>query len=40
VLAVRGKEIADILEPAYARVTTDAEGRAFGGEAPTKSSRT
>jgi uncharacterized Zn finger protein len=40
VLAVRGKEIADILEPAYARVTTDAEGRAFWGEAPTKSSRT
>jgi uncharacterized Zn finger protein len=40
VLAVQGKEIADILEPAYARVTTDAEGRAFGGEAPTKSSRT
>ena len=40
VLAVRGKEIADILEPAYARVTTDAEGRAFGGQAPSKSTRT
>jgi uncharacterized Zn finger protein len=38
VLVVRGKEIADLLEPAYARVTTDAEGRAFGGGAPSKSS--
>jgi uncharacterized Zn finger protein len=37
VLVVRGKEIADLLEPAYARVTTDAEGRAFGGAAPSKS---
>jgi hypothetical protein len=36
VLAVRGKEIADILEPAYARLTADAEGRAFGGDAPSK----
>ena len=38
VLVVRGKEIADLLEPAYARVTADAEGRAFGGGAPSKSS--
>jgi uncharacterized Zn finger protein len=36
VLVVRGKEIADLLEPAYARVTTDAEGRAFGGGSPSK----
>jgi uncharacterized Zn finger protein len=36
VLAVRGKEIADILESAYARLTADAEGRAFGGDAPSK----
>ena len=32
VLVVRGKEVADLLEPAYARVTADAEGRAFGDE--------
>jgi uncharacterized Zn finger protein len=31
VLVVRGKEIADLLETAYARVTAEAEGRAFGG---------
>ena len=37
VLVVRGKEIADLLEPAYARVTTDAEGRAFGSGSPSKS---
>jgi uncharacterized Zn finger protein len=37
VLVVRGKEIADLLEPAYARVTVDAEGRAFGGGPPSKS---
>jgi len=37
VLVVRGKEIADLLEPAYARVTADAEGRAFGSGAPSKS---
>jgi uncharacterized Zn finger protein len=36
VLVVRGKEIADLLEPAYARVTADAEGRAFGGGSPSK----
>jgi uncharacterized Zn finger protein len=36
VLVVRGKEVADLLEPAYARVTADAEGRAFGGGSPTK----
>ena len=38
VLVVRGKEVADLLEPAYARVTTDAEGRAFGSGSPSKSS--
>jgi hypothetical protein len=27
-----GKEIADLLEPAYARLTTDAEARAFAGK--------
>jgi uncharacterized Zn finger protein len=37
VLVVRGKEIADLLESAYARVTVDAEGRAFGGGPPAKS---
>jgi hypothetical protein len=37
VLVVRGKEVADLLEPAYARVTADAEGRAFGGGSPSKS---
>jgi uncharacterized Zn finger protein len=36
VLAVRGRDIADILEPAYIRVTADAEGRAFGGDSPAK----
>jgi uncharacterized Zn finger protein len=36
VLVVRGKEVADLLEPAYARVTADAEGRAFGGGSPAK----
>jgi uncharacterized Zn finger protein len=36
VLVVRGKEVADLLEPAYARVTADAEGRAFGGGSPSK----
>jgi uncharacterized Zn finger protein len=36
VLVVRGKEVTDLLEPAYARVTTDAEGRAFGGGSPSK----
>jgi uncharacterized Zn finger protein len=36
VLVVRGKEIADLLEPAYARLTADAEGRAFGGGSPSK----
>ncbi len=38
VLVVRGKEVADLLEPAYARVTDDAEGRAFGGGSPSKPS--
>jgi len=37
VLVVRGKEVVDLLEPAYARVTADAEGRAFGGGSPSKS---
>jgi hypothetical protein len=37
VLVVRGKEVADLLEPAYARVTADAEGRAFGGGPPSRS---
>ena len=37
VLVVRGKEVADLLEPAYARVTADAEGRAFGSGSPSKS---
>jgi uncharacterized Zn finger protein len=37
VLVVRGKEVADLLEPAYARVTADAEGRAFGGGPPARS---
>ena len=36
VLVVRGKEVADLLEPAYARVTAAAEGRAFGDDAPVK----
>jgi len=36
VLVVRGKEVADLLEPAYARVTADAEGRAFGGGPPSR----
>jgi len=36
VLVVRGKEVADLLEPAYARVTADAEGRAFGDDGPAK----
>jgi uncharacterized Zn finger protein len=36
VLVVRGKEIADLLEPAYARVTADAEGRAFEGGSAAK----
>jgi uncharacterized Zn finger protein len=36
VLSVRGREIADILEPAYERVTVDAEGRAFGDKSPAK----
>jgi uncharacterized Zn finger protein len=36
VLVVRGKEVADLLEPAYARVTADAEGRAFGGGSPSR----
>ena len=36
VLVVRGKEVADLLEPAYARVTADAEARAFGDDAPAK----
>jgi uncharacterized Zn finger protein len=36
VLVVRGKEVADLLEPAYARVTADAEERAFGDDAPAK----
>jgi uncharacterized Zn finger protein len=31
VLTVRGREIADLLEKAYARVTADAEARAFAG---------
>ena len=39
VLVVRGKEVADLLEPAYARVTAAAEGRAFGDEAPAKPAR-
>jgi uncharacterized Zn finger protein len=32
VLMTHGKEIADLLEPAYARLTTDAEARAFAGK--------
>jgi len=36
VLAVRNRDIAHILEPAYVRLTADAEGRAFGGDAPSK----
>jgi uncharacterized Zn finger protein len=38
VLTVRGREIADLLEPAYARLTADAESRAFGAGAPAKAS--
>ena len=31
VLVVQGREVADLLEAAYARLTTEAEARAFAG---------
>jgi uncharacterized Zn finger protein len=36
VLVIRGREIADLLEVAYGRLTADAEGRAFGARSPVK----
>jgi len=36
VLVVRGREVADLLEAAYARLTADGEARAFGGASPSK----
>jgi uncharacterized Zn finger protein len=36
VLVVRGREVADLLEAAYARLTTDAEARAFAGASSSK----
>jgi uncharacterized Zn finger protein len=36
VLVVRGREIADLLEVAYGRLTADAEGRAFGASGPVR----
>jgi uncharacterized Zn finger protein len=36
VLVIRGREVADLLEAAYARLTADAEDRAFAGAPPSK----
>jgi uncharacterized Zn finger protein len=36
VLVVRGREVADLLEAAYARLTADAEARAFAGAPSSK----
>jgi hypothetical protein len=35
-LVVRGRDVVDLLEAAYFRLTTDAEARAFAGESPSK----
>jgi len=35
-LLVRGKELGDLLEAAYARLTVDAEARAFAGSSPSE----
>ena len=40
VLQVRGREVADLLEAAYARLALDAEARAFGVGPPSKPERT
>jgi uncharacterized Zn finger protein len=40
VLQVRGREVADLLEAAYARLAFDAEARAFGIGPPSKPART